>query len=888
MSEGVGRGNKFLGTGNSAPREISGSARKMMERANAGLGEAILPHLFGTQPERDVHDRTPDRNVRTLDDVTRGLGLDRVDEMKIRAAIDSTRVSYDPRSNDRFLLGVQSFTEMMRRSFKHIQASTRRELSLRVRAYWRNNNATDYTKPVETRYRARGAMMGKSEQFLLMPDGRVVLRKASPIEKQSAGPQQQQGGGEKPPPGFMPIPRSKKGGYKSPDGKTYWYPDGKGVRGHAEEDQHADAQHGQPAPGAKPGPQAPGAAPKGPKGPPGAQGAPKGPKGAAGPQGATGGGAGEAGGDGHPAPKFSPAPDGAHPDEQINHHVQERSKHLAAKRKFLKKDPKRAAAHHEAANQHTRAANPLIKQKHKAGGGAGAEGGEGDEEGQTPPSGAQDGQGAPEGDDDGAGAPPMGASAPGAPGGAPGAMHPFDQETQQGLAQSPSGVRADANGNRMTAAKQRDRAVPESETVRKTREALGRSLNVMADLSSAHDHLGSLKSKLSMVKKGKDPETGGPLDPRLARRHVAMIQAEMAATKHDIVQLEDAHDHSMKELKQAQQGMVAERIESHPIFQAFIALMEKLGSFGDKLSGMVDPESERKTNEQKIAAQQNEGGAPDLGALDQKGDANASEADLADEGPTDVLGINKDEIDRMFGAADDGVKKQAMQAFDTLKKLAEKHGSHDGPADGEDEGASQFGAESTDDDNASDLIGQIGKDGPGEEGGEEQLAQPDKKGTDFGSIKDDDGSFDADIASAKSKRDTAERHASAGASMIEERTKGMSESQRMKFALGASDDDAPETRDGGDDKSTAASGVRPKKKRTPNDGDEKGTVATGAGKKRKTPPALVKSDAWGLAIGVGLRAMGELRTTQEILAPSQRFIVKAKPERRIPFFFNEL
>lgn len=133
---------------------IPGSAPKLLARAQAGEGQAILPQMFRTRPE--TIGPTGERNARDLNDVTKNLGLDRVDVQKIQNLISEFDPTFKPKGGNQpsFLLTAR-LTEAMRRSYKHIEADKRMEIVTRARSYWRNNFAIDNTRVPSKRYGAR-------------------------------------------------------------------------------------------------------------------------------------------------------------------------------------------------------------------------------------------------------------------------------------------------------------------------------------------------------------------------------------------------------------------------------------------------------------------------------------------------------------------------------------------------------------------------------------------------------------------------------------------------------------------------------------------------------------------------------------------------------------
>jgi len=108
------------------------------------------------------------------------------------------------------------------------------------------------------------------------------------------------------------------------------------------------------------------------------------------------------------------------------------------------------------------------------------------------------------------------------------------------------------------------------------REALGKGVNIMADISAAHDHLSALKAKRKEIDAKLAGKGIGSDESRLRRRLIAQIDAEMAAAKFDIVQLGDAHAEAMKQVATYEQQIRAEGIKRNPILRALMSAIEAL------------------------------------------------------------------------------------------------------------------------------------------------------------------------------------------------------------------------------------------------------------------------------------------------------------------------
>lgn len=381
-----------------------------------------------------------------------------------------------------------------------------------------------------------------------------------------------------------------------------------------------------------------------------------------------------------------------------------------------------------------------------------------------------------------------------------------------------------------SAADPRERFVPESTSVKGMREKIGKAVNVMADLSQAHDHLSSLKQKRLEAKQSGHP---------LARRMISQIDAEIAATKHDIVQLEDAHGHAMKEVLAHQALLRNEKIRANPIFQAFMSAMQSLGGLSQKIGASLGEKAGQALEGAKGAiADFKTKGARDAQAkqgaeFDQKlATAGAQDAD-PNSGEVKPLGVSKEDIASKFGDPDAQAagKQRDAEAMDTLKKLGRAQGDEPEEASPDDvealpdeEGAPE-GDTSEADSALADVFGMQQK--------REQQGAANKQRA------EESAGFDRDLASARNKRDDIERKAAAQAEVWSQRNAGRSGRSVMREQLGSDVDQHAGTQAPGEEKGTLASGVRAKKPMPPT--ADRGTVATGVAKKKKQDIAVEKS-----------------------------------------------
>lgn len=945
------------GEGN--PQASISEANRMFRLKHGGAGE---------QPEA----RLPARDIRSVEEVTRGLGLDSQRAQQVSMLVGETRADGGAKSQThRLFLGLDRLNTTLR-AMRDVPSETRMEIARRARAYWMNTQQTDYGKeptvraPLRPQARENLTMKksahGVQKSLLDVLDADPLVKKMTPPSKKTVGAKKTIGGAKKtvgakgpakeswsqqrerelneayaakqaaaksapkqaapgakagppkgapaapqgappagppkkggedlfagaaaraaaaapqplgapkpgkapkgpqmggasmegakgavsldtPPPGFTAIPGSAKGGYHKQEGDhfVYWYP-GVGITSTAAGEDRPGAASQGPAGAPKAG-AAPAAGPQGAKGSQGPAGAPpsvlgmQGPAaGPQGPKGAPGGGA-QAG-----------AAQGK------EHHRAEHEKHKAAARAaFAAGDNERGAAHRAAAEHHRHSFNAASYAEH----------GQTWNRGKPPPPMPEQfvQQGAM-----GVGADPVGES--------------------YGRAQS--GVAEGEDGERQTAADPRQRHVPESETVKAMREALGKSVNVLADLSAAHDHLASLKAKKKQIAASGHP---------LARRLVSQCDAEIAATRHDIVQLEDAHGHAMKEVAKLQGQMRSEQIKANPIFRTLMGAFQSLAGMGQKLTG--------KKGEDAQGAQPGQASEEQPEALGEEPDdesapeGTAGEDESAPQGPRDQIDLAARRAKALGASEDDGTfdvsaaakeqqRKQALEAGaspDVLDALDAQGGERIDPAQArngkEDKAANMqrvlavLGEEHSPDapSEADAALADLPK--PGE------VPEPAAKKPAPKDVEADTGQWDADIAAKRKKIEEAESAEDEALAPYAD----MSTLDRLKAMGGAW---APGGEAATSPTQAARSEVRTRAKsgpsRKPESKPEKGTLATGP-KKKRTPPAqlseaqksmivdgterLVKSEAFARVLRLAPKVDRMLKA-----ASAPRLVVKRAP-----------
>lgn len=767
------------------PGQIPGVAKRMRQRAQAGYGtagseQAEANRLFRTRAQ-DEYTAPLKRRIFSVSDVTYGLGLDQATEASVRRLVDEHVVEYAKKGQtQRVFLAAGALTQTLR-ALPNIPADARLEIVKRARAYWRNTQTVDYGKPptirsIEgTQTRNEGNIMKRSGVFVAKQG---KLAKAAVAEQETEEAAQKQ----KAPQGFQPIPNSKHGGYrkKAGEGWVYWYP-GAGEtstphpadRGQARAKQKmrlAKPQSGTVPTGGQEQPSNPmpveeGTSASAPEAAQGAKpnkgklGVPKGKltsiaggkagKGKA-PQAATQGTSGEtpedslasvAGAAATHQPTKTQTSKGTvrqyHPQVQAHvpkgkekdaqHHASEYKKHQAEKQKALAQgDQEKAKGHTFAMNFHAGEHNKIQ---------AAAKG-----QAYAP---AQQFPGA-ENDDAGA---PSNDLAPGPQKGQEEASASPEAPGAQGASPSVGAGKETSGSSRV---EKRSSFVPQSASVRGMRERVGQAMEVMADLSQAHDHLSALRAKRLEFKRSNHP---------MRRRLLSQVDAEIAATKHDIVQLEEAHDQAIAEVGKFQAELRKEKIRANPIFRAFMEAMQKLQAMSQALGSKMQSDAPSEATKKKF----NENFANA-----------ASKMDEADE--FKPLGVSKEDVASKYGdpeaaAAKEKQNKDALAALDKMDR-----------ADAEQEQASppspEAGKETSDADEAFSDIFSSQK--------EREMQTAKRAQQDAESSR-----FDKERQASQARRDQAEGKAQEAADKWERRMSGKTPKAVMREQL-ATEEDAPE------------------------------------------------------------------------------------------------
>jgi ppGpp synthetase/RelA/SpoT-type nucleotidyltranferase len=145
---------------------------KMRARGRAGMGEAAalviaVNKLFRTEDEFG----RPPPHVITVQDVTRGIVIDPVDQEKIQRLVTGSSAHFDQKSQTQRIFHARGrFIEALKHSYKHIDSDTRMELVRRAVAYWRRNDQTDYGKDPTIRW-GKSMRLTLSKAMFIGPRG---------------------------------------------------------------------------------------------------------------------------------------------------------------------------------------------------------------------------------------------------------------------------------------------------------------------------------------------------------------------------------------------------------------------------------------------------------------------------------------------------------------------------------------------------------------------------------------------------------------------------------------------------------------------------------------------------------------------------------------------
>lgn len=119
------------------------SPTKLRARARAGLGEAQSEQLFVQKLFRTGSETAdPERHVITIEDVTRGLGLDQSDTARVQRAVQDANPSFNAKTQTQRIFHTQGKLAEMMRAMK-IDSGARMEIAKRARAWWKKNYQTE-------------------------------------------------------------------------------------------------------------------------------------------------------------------------------------------------------------------------------------------------------------------------------------------------------------------------------------------------------------------------------------------------------------------------------------------------------------------------------------------------------------------------------------------------------------------------------------------------------------------------------------------------------------------------------------------------------------------------------------------------------------------------
>jgi hypothetical protein len=299
----------------------------------------------------------------------------------------------------------------------------------------------------------------------------------------------------------------------------------------------------------------------------------------------------------------------------------------------------------------------------------------------------------------------------------------------------------------------------------------------------------------------------------------------------------------MKDISESQQQMREAKIRESPIFQAFMGVMSKIGEVGGKAAGAVEGKiaDVKETIDSKRQAK--EGLAQTQGAIAQHL-ASTSDGDGAPKKPGSLPKKNM-----AFDAVKDPKVKQAE---DTLSRLAAQ------------------------DDTAPDLEevdATLLEDG-------DEAASPE----DLAVVRN----MKANPARIEG-REVADRERA-----NTEKQRAMIDKLESEGKFSSKEYGAPEPAESGVRRTNVEGADRDKKTESPiarkkriaeEQAQKRGGVAKSLRRRRVVPMhEIVKSDAWSIALDLGMQAKSELR--KSYAGPRLVIITKAAP--RVPYFFNEL
>lgn len=152
-----------------AGRPSSMSSHKLRRLAATGQGEQLLPRLFET---RDQSAPQP-RHVITIDDVTRGLGVDAPTAERVARVVVGTNVSFSTQGGSQRLVdGRGRLVEFLRE--QGVNSDVRQEIEKRALAFWRRTQKTDLQKEPKMRFVLKAEL---GESTLEKAGGHKYLRR---------------------------------------------------------------------------------------------------------------------------------------------------------------------------------------------------------------------------------------------------------------------------------------------------------------------------------------------------------------------------------------------------------------------------------------------------------------------------------------------------------------------------------------------------------------------------------------------------------------------------------------------------------------------------------------------------------------------------------------
>jgi hypothetical protein len=157
---------------------------KLRAQTRAGMGELQAEQLAVQRMQR-MTTETADvpRHVVVIGDVTRGLGLNQVDEQRIQKAVEGTNVEFSPKTQTQRLFLARGSLATLLRSMTEVNGDARMEIAKRATAWWKKSADTDLNRsrtvhfisyPQSTMAKG-GKPKGKVERWITVNGARIPI-----------------------------------------------------------------------------------------------------------------------------------------------------------------------------------------------------------------------------------------------------------------------------------------------------------------------------------------------------------------------------------------------------------------------------------------------------------------------------------------------------------------------------------------------------------------------------------------------------------------------------------------------------------------------------------------------------------------------------------------